>query len=806
MYSLIQDLYLSVRALRRNPEFTIVAVLTLTLGIAGPSIIFTLINSSVLMRLPYPDPDRLVILRWQNQAETSARAFFLIKRQAHSYSSLAASYPTEAGVNLSATGSPNYVHALSVSKNFFQVLGVFPFLGRTFSEEEDQPHAPRIVILSYELWTQKFNRDSSAIGSELYLNGESIKIVGVMPSGFQTYPNADIWLPLQLVPGGEDPGSNYRIMGRLSPGVSRRQAQFELDNLAAEYQLTYLPSAKKGRLLVDDLHSFLVSGQREGLTVLFAAVALVFLIACTNVAVLTLVRAAETTPAIAIRSALGASRNRLVISRLTESLMISLIGGLLGLILTKESLPLVLSLWPSNAPPLARLAIDGRVVLFTFTISVLSPVLFGLLPALKLSRVNISEVLARTSRAASASAEQVRALRLLVGGQIALTTILLAGTMLLVKSLVNLYSVPLGFDYEHLTVAHISLAGDQYATTHSTDRLLRDVIQQLQSMPDVDGAAAVDGLPLQSGLNLPVRPLAMPALLDHADEYRPVTPDYFRTLGIPLRSGRYLDSEDTTGSAPVTVINETMARHWWQNASPLGSYIKVDEELGPQPSDVPRQVVGVVADIHEKGSGLPPPPTMFIPLSQTPDNINAFFNKVFLSSLVVRGGNHIDLSDRIRRAIQSVDPDLPLASSSAFSQVVNRSFANLRFIALVTAVFSFFALLLTTVGIHGLLNYQARLRLGEIAIRMALGASRAQILRMVVRQGIKLVFFALLAGLAGSALIEKLLTPLLYNVGSYSLIVIVGTTALLGLLATLISFLAAARASSIEPMAVLRNE
>jgi putative ABC transport system permease protein len=549
-----------------------------------------------------------------------------------------------------------------------------------------------------------------------------------------------------------------------------------------------------------------VSPQREGLTILFAAVNLVFLIACTNVAVLILVRATEGTQAIAIRAALGASRSRLVFARLYESLLLSLAGGLLGLILTKESLPLIASLWPTDVSFISKLTIDGRVVLFTFAISVASTLLFGLLPALKLSHVNIAEILAHTSRTASAHAEHVRALRLLVGGQMALTIMLLAGTMLLVKSLINLYSVPLGFDYRRAAIAQVSLAGEKYSSSRATDQLLDQIIKRLKALPGIRSAAAVDGLPLGNGLNLPLHPVAIPRSLDHADEYRPVSPEYFSALSIPLRSGRFFNANDTTGSAPVAIVNETLALHWWPGRSAIGSYIMVDQELGPQPSDLPRQIVGVVADIHEKGPGVPAPPTMFVPLSQTPDNINAFFNKAFLTSIVIRADNQMDILKQARHAIQSVDPDLPLASFSCFDQIVARSTASSRVIALLTAIFSSFALLLTVVGMHGLLNYQGHLRRGEIAVRIAVGASRVQVVRILVRQGSNLVFFALAAGLAGSFIVERLLARLLYNVQSYSLIVIVGTGLLVGLLATLISFLTAIRAASHDPMAVLRNE
>jgi putative ABC transport system permease protein len=806
VHAFIRDLSFSLRSLRRSPGFTFIAILTLTLGIAGNTVVFSVINATLLRPLPYPEPQRLTIVRWSDQPDLSIRAFFMVKDRARSFSHLAAWYPFDAGVNISAIGPPRYVRALSVSGDFFQTVGVRPEIGNPFSGEEDQPGSPRATVLSDGLWMQMFNRDPSALGRNLWINGESYRIIGIMPRQFRSYPDVDIWLPLQLSPANTDPGSNYRVVGRLANGISREQAQYELDGLTREYHSTYPSSPRKGMLVAQPLHTFLVEKGRGGLAILFAAVAFVFLIACTNVAILILVRGAASTQVIAIRAALGPSRPRLVLSLLSESLLLSLAGGLFGLILAKESLPLVVKLWPANLPSPAKLTIDWHVLVFTLALAVLSPLIFGLAPVLKLSGINIAQVLARASRTASSSAESVRMVRLLVFVQIVLTVTLLTGTMLLVNSLLNLYSVPLGFDPNHLVVGQVSLASERYHETASTYRLLDQVLKQLQALPGVDSAAAMNGLPLDKGLNLTLHPVGTPSSLDHDDEYRPVTSDAFSTFRIPLRSGRFFTADDFIGSTPVAIINETMAHSWWPNTSAIGHYIQVDQENGAQFADVPRQIVGVVADIHEKGPDLPPPTTIYVPINQTPDNITAFANKTFLTSIVVRTSDGIDVSNQISSIVQSVDPTLPLASCRRFDQVIDRSLANQRFVALLTTAFSAFALTLAVVGIHGLLNYQARLRTQEIAIRMAVGASRSHILVMVVRQGAKLIFFAVLAGLASSLIIKSLLGSLLYNVQSNSVVLILATGLMVGLVAMLISLLTALRAATIEPTAVLRNE
>jgi len=651
-----------------------------------------------------------------------------------------------------------------------------------------------------------FARDPSALGRTLQINNESHRIIGIMPQRFRSYPDVDLWLPLQRSPGSTSPGSDYRVVGRLANGVSRQQVQYMLDSLAREYRSIHPSSPRKGTLFAQPLQEFLVANEREGLTILFAAVGFLFLIACTNVAILILVRAAAGTQAIAIRAALGSSRFRLLFSLMSQSLLLALAGGLLGLILAKESLPLVLRLWPANFPLITRLVIDWHVVLFTLAMVVLSLVLFGLAPALRFSNVNIVELLAYASRTATSGTETVRMVRLLVSAQMALTVMLLSGTLLLVRSLLNLYSVPLGFDPDRLVVARISLASEHYHTTPPTQQLLDEVLRRLEAVPGVEAATGMNGLPLDKGLNLVLHPIEVPPLPDHDDEYRPVTYDFFKTFEIPLRSGRFFGSSDFAGTTPVAIINETMARRWWPNATAIGHYIQVDKHLGPQLADVPREIVGVVADVHEKGPAMAPPTTVYVPLTQTPDGITAFSNKTFLTSIVVRTSGKLDLSDQVRTAVQSVDPGLALASYSPFSQIVDHSLANRRFLAILTMSFSGFAVLLAVVGIHGLLNYQVRLSTREIAIRLAIGARPARVMRMVLGQGAKLIFFAVLAGVAGSFITKNLLGSFLYNIEGNSVTLILATGFLIGLVATLISLLTAVRAASIEPMAVLRNE
>lgn len=782
-----------------------VAVATLALGIAGNTLVFSVVNAMLLNPLPYPEPERLVILHWQDQNDLSASAFFQVKNSTHSFSSVMAFYPVDVGVNVSGEGQPQYVKALSVSRDFFQTLGIFPELGSPFRAEQDEANAPRTVVLSYRLWS-RFDRDPSLLGRDLMVNGTACKIIGIMPRRFRSYPDADVWLPLQLSPGAADSGSNYRVVARLADGVSRQKAEIELAGLERQFSPASLRTAQKATPVIEDFRGFLVDRGRKGLAILSAAAGSVFLLVCINVAVLILVRVAANTEASAIRMALGASRGRLLMSRLSESFLLSAISSVLGLIMAKESLPVLLALWPADLPLASSIVIDRHVLLFTLLICILSPFLFGLAPALKLTRANIGQVLARATRTVSMSGEQLRTIRLLVFCQVALTIVILTGATLLLQTLFHLYSVPLGFQSERVMVAQVSLTGEKYRTTSATTRLIQQVLEQLRRVPGVESVAAVQGLPLESGLNLPLYPVSMPHALDHADEYRPVTFDYFRTLHIPLRAGRFFTATDAAGAAPVAIINETTARRWWPDKPAVGQFLKVSNELGPEFADEQREIVGVVSDFREKGPWLPPPPTVFVAMNQMPDKITAFCNKVFLASFVIRTSVRGDLGNPIRNAIQSADPDLPVASLRPFSQVLDKSLANTRFVALVTTSFSSLALLLATIGLYGLLSYQMRLRTREIAMRLVLGADRLQVVCMVAANAAKLILFAVLAGLGGSLIIRNLLRSLLYNVQDSSLFVTVATGPLLGLFALTVSLLTAVRASAIEPVSVLRNE
>jgi len=809
--ALLLDLSFAVRSLRNSLGFTAVAVTTLTLVIACNAIVFSVVSAVLLRPLPYPNANRLVVVHrhesnGQSIGDISASAFFLVKERVKSFESVTAVYASEVGVNLAGAGAPRYVRALRVSKDFFRVSGIMPATGRDFRREDDEPNGLHSAILSYGLWQQNFNKDPEAVGSALRINSQNYTIIGVMPRNFRSYPEADVWLPLQLSPATADPGSDYRVIARLSDAFSLQQAQQELEKVSAEFPLKYLHSPGRVTFVLQGLQAFETRDVRGRLALLFGTVVFVLLIACANLALLLLVRASARNHEIAIRVALGSSWARLIQIFLTESAVLAALGGLLGIGLAKELLPLVLQLAPVSLPMSAVIDIDCRVILFTFATSALTCFLFGLAPALPVSRVGLNEMLRQTARGASASAGQRSIARVLVSAQTALTLVLVVGATVLVRNFVNVASVRPGFEPQRVWVAQVSLAAQRYQTTAPAAALLDQVLGHLEALPGIESVASVNGLPLERGLNLPVYPTDAVDKIEHAGEYRIIGAGYFQTMQIPLLQGRSFSGSDGVETEPVAIVNETLAHRWWPHTSALGHFVAIGKELGQQFADTPRLVIAVATDIHQSGLDQPPPPTVFVPMAQAPDGITAFVNKLFLTSILVRASNHANVSDQIRGVVSSADPDLSLASLRPLTEVVDGTLARDRFYASLTAGFSALALLITAIGLYGLLSYEISLRTREIAVRMSLGARHSQVASLVVREALRLVVIGVVIGGIGALFIRPILSNMVYNVTDVTLGTVINAIVLLGIVALLASVLTAVRAASIEPMVVLRNE
>ena len=801
-----------MRALRRTTGFTFIAIAILAVGIAANTIVFSVINGVMLRPLPYQDPDRLTMLNWYSSGklisqDVSASTFFLLQKRAHFFDRLAALTVVDVGLNLSGAAKSQYVKGFRVSIDYFRVLDFAPALGRTFSPEEEQRGGPPVIVVSHDLWVRHLDKDPSAIGRIIRVDGELFTVIGIMPANFRSYPEADLWLPLQLSPATADPGNQYRVIGRLKNGVKLEDAQRELD-LSQEYQDTFPVPSKAGqiRLVLNGLQSSMIFSVRRGLTLLFGAVLFVLLITCVNLGVLLTVRAAGRVREVAIRLALGSSRGRLIRMFLIESLIIGVLGGLLGIIVAKESIAYVLLLAPANSAFAHPVGIDGKVVLFTTLASLLAAFAFGLAPALKMSRANLNELLRQTTGNATSGSQQARLGSVLICAQGALTIILLTGAGLLLRSLADLHAVPPGFDSRHLWVAQISLASHRYQNASSSARLLGRLCEKIKGQPGVEAAASVTGLPLEQGLDLALQDADRPEKTVFS-QYRIVGPEYFHAMGIPLIAGRSFSFGDSNRAAPVAIVNETLARQWWPKDSALGHYAGVSSTMGKLFSDSARQIVGVAADVHEFGLAPPPPPTIFVPLDQVPDATAAIANRSFLASIVVRTANGISPSEYIRGLLDSADPDLSVASVRPISEVLSASLSLRRFYTTLIIAFGVFALLLTAIGLYGLLSYQIVQRTREIGVRMALGAPRSHVVMMIVKQGVGFVILGALLGMLATPLETRILAGMLYNVRSAaSIALVIAAVAVLATVAALTSLLSAIRAASIEPAMTLTGE
>jgi putative ABC transport system permease protein len=801
------DLTFALRALRRTPFFTWIAIATLALPIGFNSLIFSVVNAVLLKSAPYPEARELVVLEGRERdrkvaEDLAAPTFFFVQEHARLLENVAASDPIEVGVNVTGTDTPTYVKALRVSKNFFRVLRTAPFTGRTFVQTEDEPNGPRVAVLSYGLWRTSFGSRSGKI--VLRINGEPYTVIGVMPQTFRSYPEADLWLPLQLSPATADPGKDYRVIARLQKGVSIQRAREELRELSANYPLASIPAAQREELNATELQDFETDRVRGRLIFLLSGAFLVLLIAWANVAMLLLVRASARAHEIGVRAALGSPKKRIIQVFVLESSVISLLGGLFGIIIAKELLPVVQSLSPS-IPQMSDIYVDLRVVAFTFAMAAITGALFGIVPIFKLHRFELNEMLGETRFRSTGSRRQTRTGRLLLVTQTALTMILLSGSMLLFRHLLAVEHIEPGFETRGTYVAQVSLGAQSYQTTAPTCRTLDRLMQMLADYPSVNGVATINGLPLEEGLNMPVRSAEAPEDIESA-EYRLVSRDYFSVMQIPLIQGRSFAATDQSDTQPVAIVNQRFARRWWPGAYVPGHVVVVGEAMGKEYAERPKLVIGVVADVHQSSLEAPARPTIFVPMQQASDKITAYANRHFLTSILVKTTNGEDITKAVRDAVGSADPDLSLASLRPLSLVVTKSLARDRFYALLTITFGAFGLLITAMALYALMSYYVELRKQEIAVRISVGCQRWRVVILVVGQGMQLVGTAILLGIAVSFFFNRAFGGMFYNLRGMWSGALRDASLLLALVCLLASALTALEIVSIDPIDTLRNQ
>ncbi|HME00955.1 MAG TPA: ABC transporter permease [Terriglobia bacterium] len=803
--NLLQDSRYGLRALGKNPGFTVVAVLTLALGVGANTAIFSIINGVFLRPLPYPEPDRLVfaLSGWQHYGwDDAARVRDLLFWTEHSrsFESLGL-YQANSGFNLVAGGQPRYVQGTLVSDGLFRSLGVTPAVGRDFLPEESKWRGPHAAILSYNLWQNRFGSDPAVVGREIQLNGEAYTVVGVMRRGFDFVSAADVYLPLQLSMTEGDPNPNFQMVGRLRPGVTREQAQQEAAAVLAAFRQEYpqLAPAEWLGLRWITYRQELTGDVRTPLLVLFGAVGLLLLIAIANIANLFLGRTAARQAEIALRSALGATRVRIRQQLLTEGMLVALIGGALGLLTAPATLKWLLALAPKTlgidfsgplVPLLGQVGLDGRVLAFTFLASLLAGAAAGLAPSLQFSRLSLNEWLKQGSRAVSSARSHHRLRGLLVVLEMALSLTLLAGAGLLLVSFVQLRSVNPGFDPRHLWALQLSLAGEKYKTTAAVWSFDQKLLARLRSLPGVTSVASTSNLPVERGLNDSAN---VPGCGQINIQGRGVSPEYFQTMGIPLLQGRSFLEQD--GQTKVVVINQALARRCWPNRSPLG------EALGHA------TIVGVAGNTRERGLDNPAPPTIFEPQWQMQDGLTAMMHSWFLSAWVIRSTTPLT-SETVERAVGDVDATQPVANFRSMNDVIadSNALAKNRFLSLLLAGFAGSAILLAAIGMYGVVSYAVTQRTHEFGVRLALGAAKGDVLRLVVGEGVRLALLGAGIGLAASFVVTRFLQSLLYGVRVTDPLTFAGVSLVLMAVALIACYVPARRATRVDPMVALRHE
>ena len=810
MGTFLQDVRYAVRTLLKSPGFAAVAVLALALGIGANTAIFSVVKAVLLSPLPYPEPERLVWVRESNPGAdipdepASAPNYNDWRTQVRSFDGLAAYANTALTLTDGGGGEPERIPAVSTSANFFQVVGVAPALGRGFLPEEETAGKNRVVVLSHGLWQRRFGASPQALGQTITLGGNAYTVVGVAPADFKSPvrgPKApEMWVPIAFNFNQNVRRSDYlNVIGRLRAGATIGQAQAELAGVAARLEQEYPATNAGWTVTTQPLHERVVGNVRQALWVLMGVVGFLLLIACANVANLLLARAAARRQEIAVRSALGAGRGRLVRQLLTESLLLGIAGGGLGLILAAWGVELLVALSPGNIPRLEEAGLDARVLAFTFGVSVLTGVVFGLLPALSASKTDLAESLKEGGSRGPTAGQGARRLRSsLVIAEIAITAVLLACAGLMIRSFNAIQSVDPGFRPERVLTFEFSLPSAKYKDEPQIAAFYEQLTARAAALPGVERAALVDSLPLGGGADvlsfvIEGRPELPPEKVQDA-MFSTATPDYFDVLGIGHVRGERLTERHRDGVPDVGVINETMARKFWPDEDPIGKRVNLGD-----PARAPWiTVIGVVKDARSSGLDKEPYAQMYLPALQ--------FRQRTMTFVARTSADPATLVPALRRELGALDQDLPLYNVRTMEQVLAESVARRRFQMILIAAFAGVGLLLAAVGIYGVISYTVTQRSHEIGVRMALGARASDILKLVVGQGLGLTLAGVGLGLAGSFALTRVLSSLLYGVTATDPLTFACVSlAMLGV-ALLACLIPARRATKVDPMVALRYE
>ena len=799
------DIRYAARLLLRAPGFAAVALLTLALGIGANTAIFSVLNAVLLRPLPYADPDRLVLVGEPGRARSvnnvGYTTFLDWQDRSHGFEEMAlirSWTPT-----LMINGEPERINGLRVSANFFHMLGVPPALGRDFTGAEDTPAGWRVVLLSDSVWRRKLRADPSVVGRVITMNGLPFTIVGVMPASFEPliserfYKRAEMWAPVgydRSLPSACRSCEHLRAVARLKPGMPLERAREDIDAVQAQLRREYPSEYVETRMVVKPLTDELSGDVRPVLAVLMGAVGFVLLIACANVASLLLARIARSEHDLALRAALGASRARIVRQLMVESGLLAFAGGLLGLLVSIITVPLLIRLAPSTMSRLSGAQMDGRALAFSMALSLATAFLLGIIPAIKASRIDLQGSMHSGGRKTS-HAPTSFARRLLVGADVAMAVVLLIGAGLMIKSVGRLIGVNPGFDPDHVLTLQVSMIGPAYAKDETVVAKTDAIVARLRALPGVQAAAAAGQIPLGGngdgwGFHIEGRPVGPD---DPSVERYSVTPEYFSVMRIPRHRGRLLSDADRQGAEPVILIGEETARTLWPGADPIGRHVKIGGDTGPW-----RTIVGIVGDVRHRELDSPPTMQMYIPQAQVTDS--------YLTVVVRTSGDPSQLAGDARRTIRSEANDVPVYDVAPLGDLVARSVGPRRFVMVLLELFGGLALLMTAIGVYGVISYSVAERTREIGIRAALGAQPRDIVSLVIGGGLTVVCSGLAAGLGLALAASRFLESSLYNVSTTDPATFAGVAAMLLLVALVAQGVPILRAMRVDPTVALRQD
>ncbi|MCU1291568.1 MAG: Permease [Bryobacterales bacterium] len=822
METLLADIRQSLRLMLKSPGFTVAAVAALALGIGANTAIFSVVDKVLLQPLPYPEADRIMQLERKYPGGSGPSVSipkYFAWRQNHVFASMAIADQQGPGLNLSRGDRTEQVKGVHVSADYFKVFGVNPMIGRAFTGSEDSPSGPKAAIISQGLWRSHFGSDPNILSKTITLNSEPYPVIGVMPGSFVPNPPSDVWIPLQADPHSTNQGHYLAVLGRLKPDVTLEQARGNLKLAGEAFRREYPKFMDKSEsVAVIPLQESLVSDVKPALLILLGAVTLVLFISCANVANLLLARATTRQRELAIRTAVGASRWRVVRQLLTESVMLATAGGIAGFLLGVLGVKALLSLVPGNIPLLtdagttqqALSLLDWRVAAFTLGLSFVTGILFGLYPALHISRTDVASVLKEATGRSGTGRHQNRLRKTLIGSEMALAVVLLAGAVLLIRTFVGLSTANPGIDPRNVLTLQTSLIGQKYATTAKVDTFVRQAVQRIEALPGVDSAAMAVALPSQTQIDLNINIAGkIPKSGDsNGDEqWRFVTPHYFKAFRIPLVRGRFFDVRDAGNSTPVLLINSSFAKKYFPKENPIGQVITIGKGLGPQFADFPRQVIGVVGDVKESGLTERNVPVMYVPQSQVSDALTQLANSALPMAWCIRSNaDTTTLAPAVQREIQALDGLMAVANIRPMPAVLSEHLSRQNFNMVLLSTFAGIALLLAAIGIYGLMSYSVEQQTQELGIRLALGADHPDLVRLIVREGMLPAGVGVLLGLGIAFGLTRLLGQLLYGIRAADPVTFGGVAILLAAVALISTYIPARRTSKLHPSMALRTE